>query len=349
MSKKIAVVLMNLGGPESLETVRPFLFNLFSDPAIFRLPQPFRSMLAALVARRRAKVAVEIYRAIGGGSPLLANTEAQARALEAALAEGEDVRVFIAMRYWHPFTVETVRQVQDWGADEVVLLPLYPQFSTTTTASSLAEWGRAAWFLNFRVPTRSICCYPEEPGFIAAVADAVGPKLDEAQPHGKPRLLLSAHGLPERVVAAGDPYRFQCERTAAAIVGALDRPGLDWVLCYQSRVGPMKWIGPSTDSEVARAGADRVPVVIAPIAFVSEHSETLFEIEIEYRKQAAEAGVPYFARVPAVGADPRFIAGLARLAGTAAAEKSKTISGSGGRICPAECKSCPLDVRAEAR
>src|SRR5438105_2532672 len=128
MPTKRAVVLMNLGGPDSLDTVRPFLFNLFSDPAIFRLPQPFRSLLAALVAKRRAKVAVEIYRAIGGGSPLLANTQAQARALEAELAGAGDVRVFIAMRYWHPFTVQTVREVQDWGADEVILLPLYPQF-----------------------------------------------------------------------------------------------------------------------------------------------------------------------------------------------------------------------------
>jgi ferrochelatase len=348
MANKLAVVLMNLGGPESLETVRPFLFNLFSDPAIFRLPQPFRSLLAALVAKRRAKVAVEIYRAIGGNSPLLANTEAQARALETALAGHRDVRVFIAMRYWHPYTIEAVRQVQDWGADEAVLLPLYPQFSTTTTASSLAEWARAAWFLGLNIPTRSVCCYPEEPGFVSAMADAIAPKLDEAERHGKPRLLLSAHGLPERVVAAGDPYPFQCALTAAAIVKALNRPELDWVLCYQSRVGPMKWIGPSTDSEVARAGADRVPVVVAPIAFVSEHSETLFEIEIDYRKQAADAGVPYFARVPTVGADPRFIAALAGLVARALDTPAKISSGSGSRICPADCKACPVTSPVEA-
>src|SRR5579883_1254743 len=346
MAKKLAVVLMNLGGPESLETVRPFLFNLFSDPAIFRLPQPFRSLLAALVAKRRTKVAVEIYRAIGGSSPLLTNTEAQARAVEAELAGDRDVRVFVAMGYWHPFTIETVRQVQDWGADEVVLLPLYPQFSTTTTASSLAEWERAAWFLRFAVPTSSVCCYPEEPGFISAMAAGIARELDEAERHGRPRLLLSAHGLPERVVAAGDPYRFQCTLTAAAIVKALGRPELDWVLCYQSRVGPMKWIGPSTDSEVARAGGDRVPVVIAPIAFVSEHSETLFEIEIEYRKQAADAGVPYFTRVPAVGADPRFIAALARLVRAALGAQAKIFSGSDSRICPASCKACLLKSAA---
>lgn len=342
MAGKLAVVLLNLGGPESLETVRPFLFNLFSDPAIFRLPQPFRSLLAALVAKRRAKVAVEIYRALGGGSPLLANTEAQAGALETELG-GDAVRVFVAMRYWHPFTIQTVRDVQDWGADEVVLLPLYPQFSTTTTASSLKEWRRVARYLGFAAPTKSICCYPEEPGFIAAMAKSIAPLLDEAAIHAKPRLLFSAHGLPESVVASGDPYRLHCERTAAAIAAALDRPGLDWVLCFQSRVGPMKWIGPSTDSEIARAGSERVPIVIAPIAFVSEHSETLFEIEIEYRKQAMAAGAPYFARVPTVGTDPRFIGALARLARMARDGVAEMSSGAGRRICAEACGNCPLD------
>src|SRR5262249_35706466 len=157
---KRAVVLFNLGGPDSLEAVRPFLFNLFNDPAIFHLPQPFRSWLAALVAKRRAPGAVDIYRHLGGGSPLLAHTEDQARALSAGLGGGGDPRVLIAMRYWHPFTAQPVADVQAWGPDEIVLLPLYPQFSTTTTASSLKAWHETAKFLGLNVPTKAICCYP---------------------------------------------------------------------------------------------------------------------------------------------------------------------------------------------
>jgi ferrochelatase len=345
MSSRRAVVLFNLGGPDSLEAVRPFLFNLFNDKAIFRLPQPFRSWLAAFVAKRRTPTAIEIYRHLGGGSPLLPNTEAQAAALHLALGGGKDVRVFVAMRYWHPFTAQTVADVQAWGPDEIILLPLYPQYSTTTTASSLAAWHDAARFLRFKVPTKAICCYPTEPGFVGAAADLIAPALEEARSYGEPRLLLSAHGLPEKVVKGGDPYQFQCEQTAAAIVERLAIPGLDWQVCYQSRVGPLKWIGPSTDAAIHRAAEDKRPIVIAPIAFVSEHSETLVEIEIEYRKLAADLGVPYFARVPTVGAAPSFIVGLAGLVkrATGFSTGDGCISEAGGRICPASCGGCPLN------
>jgi ferrochelatase len=339
---KRAIVLSNLGGPDSLEAVRPFLFNLFNDPAIFHLPQPFRSWLAAIVARRRAPVAVEIYRHLGGGSPLLANTEDQARALHKALGGGDETRVFVAMRYWHPFTAQTVADVQAWGPDEVVLLPLYPQYSTTTTASSLGAWHETARFLGLKVPTKAVCCYPTAPGFIDAIAKLIAPALTGAALYGKPRLLLSAHGLPETVVKGGDPYQFQCERTAAAIVEALAIPTLDWVVCYQSRVGPMKWIGPSTDESIRKAGQDKAPAVIAPIAFVSEHSETLVEIEIDYRKLAGEAGVPYFVRVPTVSSAPSFITALADLVNQVSDSKSACLSGDGRRICPSPCKRCPI-------
>ena len=338
---KRAVVLFNLGGPDTLEAVRPFLFNLFNDPAIFHLPQPFRSWLAAFVAKRRAPVAVEIYRHLGGGSPLLPNTEDQARALHQALGGGADTRVFVAMRYWHPFTAQTVADVQDWGADEIVLLPLYPQYSTTTTESSVKAWHEAARFLGLKVPTKTVCCYPTAPGFIDAVAELIAPALAGAGLYGKPRLLLSAHGLPETVVKGGDPYQFQCERTATAIVDKLGFPDLDWTVCYQSRVGPMKWIGPSTDESIRKAGQDKVPVVVAPIAFVSEHSETLVEIEIEYRKLAGEAGVPYFVRVPTVSSAPSFIAALAHLVNEVSASNSACLPGDGHRICPGSCKRCP--------
>jgi ferrochelatase len=341
MLKRTAVVLFNLGGPDSPDAVRPFLFNLFNDPAIFHLPQPLRALLAYFVAKRRAPLAVDIYRHIGGSSPLLPNTEGQSKALHAALGGGANVRVFIAMRYWHPFTEQTVADVQDWRPDDIVLLPLYPQFSTTTTASSIRAWHQAARAMKLDVPTRAICCYPDESGFIAALAELIAPALNQAASYGRPRLLLSAHGLPQSVVRGGDPYQFQCELTARALVQRLGQPDLDWSLCYQSRVGPLKWIGPSTDEEIRRAGRDKVPVVIAPIAFVSEHSETLVEIEIEYRKLAGEVGVPFFRRVDTVATAPSFIEALAALAGKQPL-RGDTTSAAGERICPAACGACPI-------
>jgi ferrochelatase len=341
-AKKLAVVLFNLGGPDGPEAVRPFLFNLFNDPAIFNLPQPFRSWLAAFVSKKRAPVAAEIYGHLGGGSPLLANTEAQAESLQAVLGGGPNLKVFVAMRYWHPFISQIVADVTAWGPDEIVLLPLYPQFSTTSGGSSLKAWGAAARSFGLKKPTRSICCYPTAVGLIKAMAARIAPALAEARAYGRPRLLLSAHGLPEKIVKSGDPYQFQCEQTAASIVAALDIADLDWSVCYQSRVGPMKWIGPSTDAEIYRAGRDKVPIVVAPIAFVSEHSETLVEIEIEYRKLAQECGVPHFVRVPAVGADPDFIDALATLVQKSAVAPPRTISGCGHRICPTKYVDCPL-------
>jgi len=223
-----------------------------------------------------------------------------------------------------------------------VLLPLYPQYSTTTTESSVKAWHEAARFLGLKVPTRTVCCYPTAAGFIDAAADLIAPALTGAALYGKPRLLLSAHGLPETVVKGGDPYQFQCERTAAAIVDRLGIPDLDWTVCYQSRVGPMKWIGPSTDEAIRKAGQDKVPAVVAPIAFVSEHSETLVEIEIEYRKLAGEVGVPYFVRVPTVSAAPSFIAALAGLVNEVSSSKAACIPGDGHRICPGSCTRCPI-------
>jgi protoporphyrin/coproporphyrin ferrochelatase len=307
-----AVVLMNLGGPDSLAAVEPFLSNLFADPDIIHLPAGLRLPLARIAARRRAKVARPIYARLGGASPLLANTEVQARALERVL--GPDYRCFVAMRYWHPMSVAAAREVKSWQADDIVCLPLYPQFSTTTTLSSVKAWRRAAESEGLDRPTRIICCYPDEQGLVDAIAELIRPALTEARRFVRsPRLLLTAHGLPERVVRAGDPYPGQVALTAAAVVAALSQPDLDWRICYQSRVGPLKWIGPSTDAEIRQAGEDRVPLVVAPIAFVSEHSETLVELDQEYRELAEEHGVPLYIRVPTVGAAPRFVGGLATL------------------------------------
>lgn len=342
-ARRIAILLFNLGGPDRPEAVRPFLFNLFSDPAIIALPALPRRLIAWLVARRRAPLAGEIYAKLGGGSPLLANTEAQARALEEALAGLGTVRVFPCMRYWHPLSAAVAAAVRAFGPDEIVLLPLYPQFSSTTTASSLAAWRRAAKAAGLADPGRAICCYPVEEGLVAALADGV--RAAQARlPAGIPaaRILFTAHGLPKRVVERGDPYVAQVEATVAAVVDRLALPSGGWRLCFQSRVGPLEWVGPYTDAEIVAAGAEGLPLILVPVAFVSEHSETLVELDIEYRKLAAESGVPAYLRVATVGTAPAFIAGLARLVRQALRQRGATDSGERRRRCAADRSCCPL-------
>ena len=336
---KTAIVLFNLGGPDRPDSVEPFLFNLFNDPAIISLPNPFRFLVAKLISRKRAPIAREIYENLGGGSPLLPNTEAQAEALSAALPDLDEVKCFIAMRYWHPMTDETVQAVKGFAPDRVVLLPLYPQFSTTTTGSSLRLWNKRAEAAGLRVPTHVIGCYPRASGYVNAVAGLVRKALDGME--GRRRVLFSAHGLPKKVIDKGDPYQWQVERSAEEVVKALNIPDLDWIVCYQSRVGPLEWIGPSTDAEILRAGKDGVGIIVCPIAFVSEHSETLVEIELEYRELAEESGVPAFARVPTPGADPLFIEALADLVRLALQRPVGVCAGEGSRICPAEFGKCP--------
>jgi ferrochelatase len=341
---KLAIVLFNLGGPDSPEAVEPFLRNLFSDPAIITLPAIFRWPLARMIARRRAPVAAKIYAHMGGRSPIFEETRAQANALEKSLSkDGVQAKAFVAMRYWHPFSNGAARAVKAFGPDKIVLLPLYPQYSTTTTASSVKDWAKAARKAGLSAPTSRACCYPWEPGFVAAAVAKIRDAAKDLQPGLSYRLLLSAHGLPKRVIQKGDPYQWQVEQSAAAIVKALARPELDPVVCYQSRVGPLEWIGPSTDAEITRAGKDGKGVVVAPIAFVSEHSETLVELDIEYRKLAQETGVPDYRRAATVGTHPDFIEGLAGLVRRALDGKIITCgldAPSGGRICPASHKGC---------
>lgn len=306
--RRVAVVLTNLGGPDRPEAVKPFLFNLFNDPAIIGLPGIVRTPLARLISSRREKAAQANYALMGGGSPLLPETQKQAEALSRALADaapGDDTRVFIAMRYWHPLTEETAAAVKAFQPDEVVLLPLYPQFSTTTTASSVKKWREC---YDGPGETHVVCCYPDAEGLIAAQARLIRETLDQAE--GRPvRVLFSAHGIPEKLVAAGDPYQAQVEATVAAVV---ERLGLtDWAICYQSRVGPLKWLGPATPEAIEQAGRDGVGAVVVPIAFVSEHIETLIELDHEYRDLAEAVGCAPYLRAPAVGTERAFIAGLA--------------------------------------
>ncbi len=338
---RLAVVLFNLGGPDRPEAVEPFLRNLFSDPAILSVPWPVRPLLAWLIAKRRAPVARDIYAQLGGASPLLGLTRRQAAALEARLnADKVDARAFVCMRYWHPTGDEVARAVKAYNPERIVLLPLYPQFSTTTTESSFKDWHRAAKAAGLERPTHAICCYPTEDGFIDAVAELTRKALTEASSAGTPRVLFSAHGLPKRIVARGDPYSSQVETTAAAVARKLGLSPSEWVVCYQSRVGPLEWIGPATMDELDRAGAARVPVAVVPIAFVSEHSETLVELDIDYRRHAERAGVPAYIRVPAVAEHPSFIAGLARLARSALDRPPGVCQPGGGNVCANRFARC---------
>ena len=343
IGRRIAIVLFNLGGPDRPEAVEPFLFNLFNDPAIFRLTRLPRFLLAKFVARRRAPLAREIYAHLGGRSPLLANTVAQARAVEHALAGLGNVRAFPCMRYWHPRSDAVAMAVREFHPEQIVLLPLYPQYSTTTTASSLADWQRAATAAGLAVDSRTVCCYPVEPGLVEAMAALVDAGRGRLPAGGKPaRILFSAHGLPRRVVDRGDPYVEQVSATAQAVAGRLGLAAADWLLCFQSRVGPLEWVTPYTDQEIVRAGADGVPLVVAPVAFVSEHSETLVELDRDYRKLAQESGVPAYERVATVGTTPAFIAGLARLVRQRLAAAVPLASGEGPRRCSADRRCCPM-------
>jgi len=313
-NRRIAVVLFNLGGPDKPTAVRPFLFNLFYDPAIIRLPNPFRWLIAKLISGRRAPVAAEIYEKMGGGSPILPNTEKQAQALTAGLADLGGVKTFICMRYWHPMTTEVVAAVKAFAPDEVILLPLYPQFSTTTTASSYRLWQSEAKRQGLQASTKLVCCYPTEPGFIAAVARGTAAGLAEAKrlaPEAEPLVIFSAHGLPKKIVDAGDPYVSQVEAGVRAIAAALSLAKTQWITAFQSRVGPLEWVGPATDDVIREAADDGKAIVVVPVAFVSEHSETLVELDIEYRHLAMEHHAAAYVRVPTVNADQDFIVGLA--------------------------------------
>jgi ferrochelatase len=342
---KIAVVLFNLGGPDSPRAVRPFLRNLFSDPAIIRAPAWLRWLLAELISRVRERLAVANYAVMGGASPLNAETRAQAEALAAELGTrrpGDETRVFTAMRYWAPLSEQTAADVAAFAPDELVLLPLYPQYSTTTTASSLAAWRRA---YRGGGRQRTVCCYFDVPGVVAAHAALIRQAWERAGSPQPVRLLFSAHGLPQRISDAGDPYRWQVERTCAAVAAELGA-GWDWRVCYQSRVGPMQWIGPETLAEIEAAGAEGLGVVVDPIAFVSEHVETLVELDRDYAEAAKRFGAQPYIRVPALGTHAGFIGALADVAERALGNPAGLAPG--GARCPANASACALVAGRQA-
>ena len=315
---RVGVLLLNLGGPDRLEDVRPFLYNLFSDPEIIRLPVPWlQSPLAWLISTSRAKKSQANYQQIGGGSPLRRITEEQARALQKQLSQhGQDAEVYVGMRYWHPFTEEAVAQVKRDGIDKLVVLPLYPHFSISTSGSSfrlledLWQEDSALQKINYTV----IPSWYDSPGYLEAMADLIAQKLDQLANPDQAHVFFSAHGVPVSYVEeVGDPYQREIEACAQLIMQRLGRPNA-YTLAYQSRVGPVEWLKPYTEDAIKELAEKGVQdLVVVPLSFVSEHIETLQEIDMEYREVAEEAGIERFSRVPALNTHPVFINDLANL------------------------------------
>jgi ferrochelatase len=310
-SRRIAVVLFQLGGPDTLEAIEPFLFNLFCDPDIIDFPgaRIGRRPLAKLISSTRAKKVQHHYAVIGGGSPIRRFTEQQARALEDVLIEsGVDARCFVAMRYWHPFTAEAIEQLRADRFDEIVLLPLYPHYSGTTTGSSLNEWRR-----QFRdsIPQHTIETFYDSELYLQALAERIDEALSRFPHPGRPELIFSAHSVPVAVITKGDPYQKQIEQTVELLI---QRGG--WGnrhrLCYQSKVGASKWLQPSLRDTVRNLATEGVrEVCIVPISFVSDHVETLGEIDHEAREQAMALGIERFEMTAGLNDSPTFIRALA--------------------------------------
>ncbi|MDB2311678.1 ferrochelatase [Candidatus Pelagibacter bacterium] len=310
---KKAIILFNLGGPDKLENVEPFLFNLFNDPAILDLPTFLRYPLAKLISNRRAPVAKKIYAELGGSSPILKLTREQSDALETKLnqtQEEDEYKCFIIMRCWNPRAKDVIKDVQLYGPDEVVLMPLYPQYSAATSGSSIKEWKDVCRKNNYHVKTSTICCYPTDLNFINAHTKEIIKKIKDIKNF---KLIFSAHGLPEKNIKKGDPYQWQVEQSVKKIVENLNDENLDWILSYQSRVGPLKWIGPSTETIIIENSKIGKHIVLVPIAFVSEHSETLVELDIEYKEIAEANGCKNYTRVPALGINEDFIKAMSEL------------------------------------
>ncbi len=315
---KTGVVLLNMGGPDSLSAIQPFLFNLFSDPEIFRLPPPFQKPLAWLISRVRAVKTRHYYEFMGGRSPQREQTEEQARELQRVLGEG--YRVVVAMRYWHPFTEEALEALFEERIERIVLLPMYPQFSRTTTGSSFREFERVYRRGGYpEVPLIKIHDYHDHPLYVKAMVR----NIEESLPEGEDYFFLfSAHSLPLYVIEEGDPYQRQTERTVELIMEHF--PTVGYRLGYQSRIGPVKWLEPSTEEllrELAGEGIRKLAVV--PVSFVCEHSETLYELDYQLRQLAQELGITSYVRIPTLRSHPLFIEALARIVRSAEREHAQ--------------------------
>ena len=338
---KKAVILFNLGGPDKLENVEPFLFNLFNDPAILNIPGFLRHSLAKLISKRRAPIAKKIYTKIGGRSPILQLTNNQAESLEKKLNNNNkhDIyKCFVVMRCWNPRAETVLKIVKEFDPNEMILLPLYPQYSASTSGSSIKEWKNVCLKNNYQKPIKTICCYPTETEFLSAHVSLINCELKNLNNF---ILIFSAHGLPERNIKKGDPYQWQVEQSVKKITEQLNISNLEWILSYQSKVGPLKWIGPSTDDEIMKFSKLNKTIVVVPIAFVSEHSETLVELDIEYKKLAEQNGCKNFIRVPALGTKNEFINSLANLVFKSNLPENRLGFYHPRNKCPNNFKKCP--------
>ena len=331
-----AVVLFNLGGPDKLESVEPFLFNLFNDPAIISIPSFIRYPLAKLISKRRAPIAKDIYREIGNKSPILELTQKQAQSLENSLVKKGDYKCFVVMRCWHPRARDVIDKVKEYDPQEIILLPLYPQYSASTSGSSINEWNDLCKKENYLIKTKTICCYPTQENFIMSHVNLIKKTLNTIE-NKNFKLLFSAHGLPENKIKKGDPYQWQVEKTVETIMSKLINENLDFLITYQSRVGPLKWIGPSTDEMIIKYSKEKKGIVIVPVAFVSEHSETLVELDIEYKKLAEKNGCVFYKRIPALGIEENFVKGLTDLVLQQEVRENFVSS----VLCPSKYKKCP--------
>jgi len=336
-----AVILFNLGGPDKLESVEPFLFNLFNDAAIISIPSIIRYPLAKFISKRRAPIAKNIYREIGNKSPILELTQNQAKSLENSLLKKGNYKCFVIMRCWNPRAEKVIKEVKEYNPDEIILLPLYPQYSASTSGSSIKEWNDLCKRENYKVKTKTVCCYPTENNFLASHAELIKKTIKNLE-NKYFKILFSAHGLPEIKIKKGDPYQWQVEQTVEGIMLKLANENLDHIISYQSRVGPLKWIGPSTDEIIIKYSREKKGIVIVPVAFVSEHSETLVELDIEYKKLAEKNGCSFYKRVPALGIEENFIKGLTELV----LQKETRGNFVSSVMCSDKYKKCPcLAVR----
>ncbi|GAT75511.1 ferrochelatase [Ehrlichia ruminantium] len=303
---RVAVVLFNLGGPQSLSEVKSFLFNLFYDKNIINLPNPLRFIIATLISHFRNKTATKIYQYLDGKSPILEATKTQATLLENVLNKhnNNQYKVFIFMRYSNPSVKETIKHVNEYNPNRIILLPLYPHYSLTTTFSAIQHWNKYTKTENLAIPTTTICSYYHNEHYIKAQCKLITEKYHEACVYGLPRILFSAHSLPLSIIQRGDPYLYQIEHSVYLIVKFLNIPSLDYKICYQSKVGPVKWLEPSTLSEINKAIQNNTPIVLVPISFVSENSETLVELDIEYKSTVPEN---MFFRVPTLSENEGYI------------------------------------------
>jgi len=299
--KKIGIVLLNMGGPDSLDTVQPFLYNLFSDNDIVQIPRLIQKPVAKLISIFRAKKVRKYYELIGGKSPQKEQTFKQAKALQEKL--GDRYKVVVAMRYWHPFTEEALNELLKEDLEKIILLPLYPQFSTTTTGSSFNEFDRVYKRLNLNIPIKKIYSYHNHQLYIKAIAKQIKEHLPNYQDYC---FLFSAHSLPVKIIEKGDPYQKQTEETVKLIMEYF--PNNRYSLAYQSKVGFVKWLEPMTDEEIIRLKKEGIEkLAIIPVSFVSEHSETLYELDIQYREIAENIGIKDFKRIPTLQSSELFI------------------------------------------